>query len=70
MTEILDVETMENGLAFKLRLEIYLRRNAIKVRELSKTPQKFDQYIKDREEIIQSIAGKRSVSEKGRIIYP
>lgn len=70
MTEILEVETMENGLAFKLRLEIYLRKNAIKVRELSKTPQKFDQYIKDREEIIQSIAGKKSVSEKGKIIYP
>ncbi len=70
MTEILEVETMENGLAFKLRLEIYLRKNAIKVRELSKTPQRFDQYIKDREEIIQSIAGKKSVSEKGMIIYP
>lgn len=70
MNETLEVETMDSELAFKIRLEIYLRRNAIKVRSLSKTPEKFDQYIKDREEIIHAIAGKKVVLEKGEIIYP
>ncbi len=70
MSEVLEVEKMEVELAFKLRLEIYLRRNALKIRELSKTPHKFDQYILDREEIIRSIAGENNVSENGQIIYP
>lgn len=70
MEDAIKVEEMDKELAFKLRLEIYLRANAIRVRALSKTPERFDQYIRDREEIIQSIAGNSSVSEKGKIIYP
>jgi hypothetical protein len=70
MSEILVVESLDPDKAFKLRLEIYLRINAKKVRELSKNPHKFDNYIKEREKIIRSIAGERSVSENGKIIFP
>ncbi|EQB67924.1 hypothetical protein [Cuniculiplasma divulgatum] len=71
MDDILEVETLEADFSFKLRLEIYLRNTAIRIRARSNTPEKFDDYIAEREKIIRSMIGKeQSVSDKGKIIYP
>ncbi len=70
MTTILAVESLDPDKAFKLRLEVYLRNNAIKVRALSKNPSKFDQYISDREKIIRDMVGECQISDKGNIVYP
>lgn len=71
MSKILEVESLDPDVAFKLRLEVYLRKNAMRVRELSKTPNKFDDYITERERIIISMVGKKcTISDKGKIVYP
>ena len=48
MDDILEVETLEADFSFKLRLEIYLRNTAIRIRARSNTPEKFDDYIAER----------------------
>ncbi len=68
--EVVRVEDLQEDISFKLRLEIYLRINAIRVSKLSENGEKFSEYIKERERIIREIVGERSVSEKGKIIYP
>lgn len=69
--EFLDVESIENeDLRFKLRLEIYLLRSAIKIKELSDDGERFDDYISKRNEEIKKIAGEKIVRENGIIIYP
>lgn len=71
MEDVLEVETLESEFSYKLRLEIYLRNNALKVKSLSKNPEKFDNYIAERERIIRSMVGEgRRISDRGRIIYP
>ncbi len=68
--EVVRVEDLPEDISFKLRLEIYLRINAIRVSKLSENSEKFSEYIKERERIIKEIVGEKSVSEKGKIIYP
>ncbi len=68
--EVVRVEDLPEDISFKLRLEIYLRINAIRVSKLSENREKFSEYIKERERIIKEIVGEKSVSEKGKIIYP
>ena len=67
----ISLESLDNDAAFKLRLEIALRYQAIKIMQVSKDKEKFKTYIKERENIIQKLVGEDSeVREKGKVIYP
>lgn len=67
----IDIGTMSYDEAFKLRLQIALRYQALKIRAVSHNPEKFDEYIAQRVDSIESIIGKDvSVSEGGKTIYP
>ena len=67
----ISLESLDNDTAFKLRLEIALRYQAIKIMQVSKDTEKFKTYIKERENIIQKLVGEDSeVREKGKVIYP
>ncbi|MFG1460146.1 MAG: hypothetical protein AAE987_02050 [Thermoplasmataceae archaeon] len=67
----ISLESLDNDTAFKLRLEIALRYQAIKIMQVSKDKEKFKTYIKERENIIHNLVGEDSeVREKGRVIYP
>ena len=67
----ISLESLDNATAFKLRLEIALRYQAIKIMQVSKDKEKFKTYIKERENIIHNLVGENSeVMEKGRVIYP
>ena len=67
----ISLESLDNDTAFKLRLEIALRYQAIKIMQVSKDKEKFKTYIKERENIIHNLVGENSeVMEKGRVIYP
>jgi hypothetical protein len=67
----ISLESLDNDTAFKLRLEIALRYQAIKIMQVSKDKEKFKTYIKERENIIHNLIGEDSeVREKGRVIYP
>jgi hypothetical protein len=67
----ISLESLDNATAFKLRLEIALRYQAIKIMQVSKDKEKFKTYIKERENIIHNLVGEDSeVREKGRVIYP
>ena len=57
MTRSINVEDMDYDRAFKLRVEIYLRLSAIRIREHYENPEKFNSYIKEREQIIKEIVG-------------
>ena len=67
----ISLESLDNDVAFKLRLEIALRYQAIKIMQVSEDKEKFKTYIKEMENIIRKLVGEDiEVSEKGRVIYP
>ena len=67
----ISLESLDNDAAFKLRLEIALRYQAIKIMQVSEDKEKFKTYIKERENIIHKLVGEDSeVREKGKVIYP
>jgi len=67
----LDITTLDNDVAFRIRLQIALRYQAIKIRAVSSQPEKFDEYIAQRVAAIEKMIGKAmSVSDNGKIIYP
>ena len=67
----ISLESLDNDTAFKLRLDIALRYQAIKIMQVSKDKEKFKTYIKERENIIHNLIGEDSeVREKGKVIYP
>jgi len=67
----LDITSLDNELAFRLRLQIALRYQAIKIRAVSSQPEKFDEYIAQRVAAIEKMIGKAvSVTDSGKIIYP
>ncbi|MGC8514514.1 MAG: hypothetical protein ACP5OC_00065 [Thermoplasmata archaeon] len=66
-----DIGSLGYDEAFKLRLQIALRYQAVKIRVVSDQPDKFDEYISQRVAAIEKMIGKNvSVTENGKIIYP
>ncbi len=71
MLKSIDIGSLGNDEAFKLRLQIALRYQAVKIRAVSDQPDKFDEYISQRVAAIEKMIGKNvSVTENGKIIYP
>ncbi len=55
----------------ELRLQIALRYQAIKIRDVSRDPKRFDGYISEREAKIREIIGKDTeVFEGDKIVFP
>lgn len=66
-----NVEDFSEEQSFKLRMEAALRFSAIKIREHSEKPEKFDAYIAERERIIREIIGIDSqLMYQGNKIFP
>ncbi len=70
MSPVVNVEDLDPDKGFKLRVEIYLRLSAIRIREHYSNPGKFDAYIKERERLIRELAGDAEINESGKRIYP
>ena len=67
----IDIGSLSSDEAFKLRLQIALRYQAVKIRAVSNQPDKFDEYISQRVAAIEKMIGKNvSVTEGSKIIYP
>lgn len=67
----LRVEDFDQDRSFKLRMEAALRKSAMKIREQSKVPDKFDSYIEERAKIIRDIAGPDvELTYEGNVIFP
>ena len=60
----IDIGSLGSDEAFKLRLQIALRYQAVKIRAVSDQPEKFDEYISQRVAAIEKMVGKNvSVTE-------
>lgn len=67
------LEDLDPDLAFKIRLQISLRKNALAIGESSDSPGKFLAYVSEREKSISSLlnsSGKPSIFFQGQQIYP
>ncbi|MCL4332723.1 MAG: hypothetical protein M1162_04310 [Candidatus Thermoplasmatota archaeon] len=67
------LENLDPDLAFKIRLQISLRKNALAIGESSNSPGKFLTYISEREKSIASLlnsSGKPVIHFHGQQIYP
>ena len=72
MSKNVAVEELPERLAFDLKLQIALRKNALSIRENSKHPEKFDEYIQERENKIRKLLDTKDhivVTEHGRVIF-
>jgi hypothetical protein len=72
MARNIAVEELPERLAFDLKLQIALRKNAISIKENSKHPEKFDEYIQERENKIRKLLDTKDeiiVTEQGRVIF-
>jgi|GEM_PF-1375402 hypothetical protein len=72
MAKNIAVEELPERLAFDLKLQIALRKNAISIKENSKHPEKFDEYIQERENKIRKLLDTKDeiiVTEQGRVIF-
>jgi hypothetical protein len=72
MARNIAVEELPERVAFDLKLQIALRKNAISIKENSKHPEKFDEYIQERENKIRKLLDTKDeiiVTEQGRVIF-
>lgn len=72
MAKNIAVEELPERLAFDLKLQIALRKNAISIKENSKHPEKFDEYIQERENKIRKLLDTKDeiiVTEHGKVIF-
>ncbi len=75
MKKEISIDNLEQRLQFDIRLQIALRINAIRIMENSSTPDRFRQYIRDREsklKILLNIDDMENVevTYKGKRIFP
>ncbi len=71
--EKVPLEDLDRDTQFQVKLQIALRNNAIRIRELNHNHEKFIPYILERENKIRTLLGKEGefiISEDGRNIFP
>lgn len=71
--ETIEISDLDEKTKFAVRLEIALRNNAIRIRELNKNGERFMQYIEDRESKIRNllkIEGKFTITDSGKTVFP
>ncbi len=69
------IDDLDQKLQFDIRLQIALRSNAIRIMENSQTPEKFRQYISDRESKLRALLNVPDLENvdiiyRGRKIFP
>jgi len=72
MAKSVALEDLPERMAFDLKLQIALRKNAISIRNNSRHPGKFDEYIQEREAKIRKLLETKDevvVTEKGMVIF-
>jgi hypothetical protein len=72
MSKNVSVEELPERLAFDLKLQVALRKNALSIRENSKHPEKFDEYIQERENKIRKLLDTKDgivLTEHGKVIF-
>lgn len=72
MSKNVSVEELPERLAFDLKLQVALRKNALSIRENSKHPEKFDEYIQERENKIRKLLDAKDgivLTEHGKVIF-
>lgn len=57
MTTVIDLNAVDENQKFALKLQLALRINAMSIKKESKHPERFDQYIREREGIIRNMVG-------------
>lgn len=73
MTTVIDLNDMDEKEKFPLKLQLALRINAISIMRESKHPEKFEEYIKEREEIVRKMVGIQEdlkIVEGSRTLFP
>lgn len=72
MAKNVDLDELPERLAFEIKLQIALRKNATSIKENSKHPEKFDEYIQERENKIRKLLHTEDevvVTEHGKVIF-
>ena len=73
MTKTVSLSDYDERKKFEIRLQISLRSTAIKVKAQSKHPERFDEYIMQREQKIRELInsdGQIEIFDNGIKIYP
>lgn len=73
MTRVIDVNTLDEKSRFTLKLQLALRINAINIKKESKSPEKFDDYILERERLIRNMVneeGDLRIVEGDKTLFP
>ena len=67
----MDISSLPEDLKFEIRLQVALLRNAERIRDVSRNPEKFSGYIARRKEAIASLTGNEAeILYEGKKIYP
>lgn len=73
MMKSVDLKNLTEERAFQIRLQAYLRINAIKISSFYEDKEKFKKYIEERERKIVELTGESgsfNVIDHGKLIYP
>ena len=67
----MEISSLPEELKFKIRLQVALLRNAERIRDVSKHPEKFSDYIAKRMEAIAGLAnGEHEIFDGEKRIFP
>ncbi|OWP57023.1 MAG: hypothetical protein B2I17_02305 [Thermoplasmatales archaeon B_DKE] len=73
MAKTVSLSDYDERRRFEIRLQVSLRSNAIKIKAQSKHPERFDEYILQRDQKIRELIGSEGqleIFENGIKIYP
>lgn len=71
--DTVDVSDMNEGVRFHVKLEIALRANAIRIQKLDSDPERFSEYVMEREQKIRKLLdseGDLRITQDGKQIFP
>ncbi|MCL4452522.1 hypothetical protein [Ferroplasma sp.] len=72
MVKIFDINDFDERKQFEIKLQIALLNNTLKIRENSKNPEKYDEYIGERKDKIRGLlntTAKFAIKDHDKIIY-
>ncbi len=72
MVKVFDINNFDSRKQFEIKLQIALLHNTLKIKENSKNPEKYDEYIEERIEKIRDIldtTAKFTIMDKDKVIY-
>ena len=72
MVKIFDINDFDERKQFEIKLQIALLNNTLKIRENSKNPEKYDEYIGERKDKIRAIintTARFTIMDREKVIY-